>query len=260
MAIIIIALGLGYILGQIYSFPLWDLRKDISGDIELRVMAVTDKGQPVENLAIGLSRKPYAPPDIGGEQYTNKEGVAIFRLKAGEYYLGVGNKSIPQDLEYRTAPFRIDVREGAINEQRITLYSRETKETRTVKLYYYNPGLDRDEGGNIMCSRNGLVAVERKIPLTNSPIKDTLNLLLKGELTQEEKARGITTEFPLEGLKLAGVNLKDGLLTLTFDDPLNKTSGGSCRVGILWFQIESTAKQFPEVKEVRFFPEELFQP
>ncbi len=88
-------------------------------------------------------------------------------------------------------------------------------------------------------------------------------ILLKGKenLTQEEIEKGITTEFPLEGLKLKSVNLKpEGLLFLEFEDPLNKTSGGSCRVKILWSQIEATAKQFPEVKKVQFLPEYLFQP
>ena len=135
-------------------------------------------------------------------------------------------------------------------------------ETRTIKLYYYNYELDRDEFGNTACSRNGLVPVVREIPITQTPIQDTINLLLKGKenLIEDEKKASITTEFPLEGLKLTGANLKDGVLTLSFDDPFFKTSGGSCRVGILWFQIEATAKQFPEVKEVRFLPEELFQP
>ncbi|MGC8651262.1 MAG: hypothetical protein ACP5RX_01445 [Minisyncoccia bacterium] len=56
-------------------------------------------------------------------------------------------------------------------------------------------------------------------------------------------------------------NLKpNGTLILKFNDSLNKTSGGSCRVGILWFQIEATAKQFSEVKKVEFLPEELLQP
>ena len=59
---------------------------------------------------------------------------------------------------------------------------------------------------------------------------------------------------------IKGASLKDEVLTLEFNDPNGKTVGGSCRVGILWFQIEATAKQFPEVKEVRFLPEELFQP
>jgi len=133
-------------------------------------------------------------------------------------------------------------------------------ETRTVKLYYYNYELDRDESENIACSRNGLVPVERKIPITQTPIQDTIKLLLSGELTDEERTRGIDTEYPLEGLSLKGASLKDGILTLEFEDPNYKTGGGSCRVGILWFQIEATAKQFPEVQQVRFLPEELFQP
>jgi hypothetical protein len=145
-------------------------------------------------------------------------------------------------------------------------------ETRAVKLYYYNPELDRDESGNIACSRSGLVPVERKIPITQTPIQDTIKLLLQGKenLTEAEKAQGITTEYPLEGLSLKGASLsteggsasggKDGVLTLEFDDSQNRTVGGSCRVGILWFQIEATAKQFPEVQQVRFLPEEIFQP
>ncbi|HPQ22963.1 MAG TPA: Gmad2 immunoglobulin-like domain-containing protein [Candidatus Paceibacterota bacterium] len=135
--------------------------------------------------------------------------------------------------------------------------------TQKILLYYYNPEKDKDETGNIKCSKDGLIAIEREIPITQTPIKDTLNLLLKGKqnLTQEDIDKGITTEYPLEGFKLKSVNLKsDGTLILEFEDPFNKTIGGSCRVGILWSQIEATAKQFPEVKQVKFLPEELFQP
>jgi hypothetical protein len=135
-----------------------------------------------------------------------------------------------------------------------------SEQLRTVKLYYYNPNLDKDSTGNILCSRNGLVAVEREIPITNTPIQETIRLLISGNLTSAEKAQGITTEYPLQELNLTAASLNSGVLTLTFDDPYNKTGGGSCRVGILWFQIEATAKQFPEVSSVRFMPEELFQP
>ena len=137
------------------------------------------------------------------------------------------------------------------------------KKAQKVLLYYYNPEKDKDETGNTKCSRDGLMPIEREIPTTKTPIQDTINLLLKGKenLTENEIAQGITTEYPLEGFKLKSANLKeDGTLILEFDDPLNKTTGGSCRVGILWFQIEATAKQFPQVKEVRFLPEEIFQP
>lgn len=132
-----------------------------------------------------------------------------------------------------------------------------------VLLYYYNQEKDKDEIGNIKCSRDGLVEIEREIPVTETPIQDTIKLLLKGKenLTQEEISQGIATEYPLEGLFLAEANFKkDGTLLLKFDDSLSKTSGGACRAGILWFQIEATAKQFPGVKKVQFLPEELFQP
>jgi hypothetical protein len=84
--------------------------------------------------------------------------------------------------------------------------------------------------------------------------------LLKGDISEQEKAKGLMTEYPLPGVILTAASLKNGQLTLTFVDPQNKTVGGSCRVSILWAQIEATALQFPEVKSVRFQPPELFQP
>jgi len=137
------------------------------------------------------------------------------------------------------------------------------KKGQIVFLYYYNPEKDKDEAGNVKCSRDGLVAIERQIPVSQTPIKDTIELLLRGKdnFTEEELSQGITTEFPLEGFELKSANLKeDGTLILEFNDPLNKTIGGSCRVSILWFQIEATAKQFPQVKKVEFLPKTLFQP
>ncbi len=133
-------------------------------------------------------------------------------------------------------------------------------ELRKIKLYFYNPENDKDEAGDVKCGRDGLVAVEREIPVSKTPIQEAINLLLEGGLNQVEREAGITTEFPLAGVELKGVNLQDGVLTLEFADPGNKTSGGACRAGILWFQIEATAKQFEDVAEVRFTPETLFQP
>jgi len=132
--------------------------------------------------------------------------------------------------------------------------------TRDVKLYFYNPEKDKDSNGNIMCSKQGVEAVIRKIPITQTPIQDTIKLLLAGNPTQAEKSQGINTEFPLTSVELTAASNNNGVLTLTFADPNNRTSGGSCRAGILWAQIEATAKQFPEVNSVRFSPEFLFQP
>ncbi|HCC83219.1 TPA: hypothetical protein DEP96_00015 [Candidatus Uhrbacteria bacterium] len=132
--------------------------------------------------------------------------------------------------------------------------------TRTIKLYYYNPAKDKDVMGNIQCSAQGLESVNRVVAVTITPIQDSLKLLIQGSLTSTEKAQGLTTEYPLSGVELKGANLKDGHLTLEFLDPQNKTSGGSCRASILWQQIDATAKQFPEVKSVSFIPSDLFQP
>ena len=131
---------------------------------------------------------------------------------------------------------------------------------RNVSLYYYDPVQDQDDSSNVLCNREGLVSVTREIPVTQTPIQDTIRLLLRGELTDGERAQGITTEYPLSGVELVGAALTNGALTLELNDQNNKTGGGSCRVGILWFQIEQTALQFPEVTSVRFTPEELFQP
>ncbi len=132
-------------------------------------------------------------------------------------------------------------------------------QTQEIKLYFYNPALDQGVGG-VQCTSKGLVEVVRVIPKTETPLQDSIRLLLEGRITEEEKAQGVTTEFPLAGLSLKGVNIRDGVATLEFVDLQNKTVGGSCRVAILWAQISATAKQFSTVSEVRFIPEELFQP
>jgi hypothetical protein len=129
-----------------------------------------------------------------------------------------------------------------------------------IKLYYYNPALDQGPGG-AQCSGKGLVAVERTIPRTPSPLADSISLLLRGEISDEERARGITSEFPLEGVSLRSAAIDTGgAATLAFADPQNKTGGGSCRTAVLRAQIEATARQFPAVTSVRFEPEDLFQP
>lgn len=132
--------------------------------------------------------------------------------------------------------------------------------TQTIDLYYYDPARDLDADGNVLCSAQGLVKVERSIPHSDTPIQDTVRLLLSGTLTREEAAQGISTEFPLPGLELTGASVRDGVLTLSFNDPNSRTTGGACRTGVLWAQIERTAQQFDIVREVRFVPEELFQP
>lgn len=130
--------------------------------------------------------------------------------------------------------------------------------TTQVSLFYYNPSLDQGPGG-AQCSADGLAQVSRAAP-ANVTLVEVVELLIKGELTEEEVAQGLETEYPLEGLRLTSATQEGGVVTLTFEDPQNTTVGGSCRTGLLWLQIEATVRAFTGAAEVRFAPEELFQP
>lgn len=134
-------------------------------------------------------------------------------------------------------------------------------QTREIKLFYYNETKDKQlNGGQIGCSQEAILPVSRTIPLTNTPIQDSINELVKGLVTAAEKSQGFKTEFPNIGFKLLGANLSSGTLTLEFTEVPGFTGGGSCRVSILAGQITKTARQFSEVKNVQFKPVSLFQP
>lgn len=194
-------------------------------------------------------------------------------FKPGVWFLsyeepGSPGLSVELDLNSVPAPYisltqgeRVHV-EGTLRGAVVTvrsITSLSAESGMSIKLYFYNPALDQGPGG-AQCSRNGLVAVPRVIPKTMTPLADAVKLLLRGEISDEERTSGIESEFPLSGVTLTSATITDGVATLTFDDPQNKTGGGSCRVAIVWAQIEATARQFPTVTSVRFIPEDLFQP
>lgn len=131
----------------------------------------------------------------------------------------------------------------------------EEEDTENIKLFYYNTNYDP----KFDCLTSAVVPVEREIPKTESQIQDAINLLIKGEITAEEKLAGFMSEFPHSNFKLLDTNLENGALTLSFTEISGFTTGGSCRISILSAQIIKTAEQFNEVEKVIFSPVELFQ-
>ncbi|MBN2058392.1 MAG: GerMN domain-containing protein [Candidatus Saganbacteria bacterium] len=127
---------------------------------------------------------------------------------------------------------------------------------RGIKLYYYNRLKDKDK----TFSDRYVLPITRKVLATKTPVQDAIGLLLKGELTWQERSAGFETEFPNPDFKLKSAKLKNGVLTLEFPEVPGFTSGGSARIGLIMTSIIKTAKQFPEVREVKFEPEYLFQP
>lgn len=128
-----------------------------------------------------------------------------------------------------------------------------------VRLYYYNPAIDVDAKGNILCSAKGLVPVERILPHTEEPLVETIRLLLRGDVHDDEKARGLSSEFPLFGVRLERASVLNSTAIISLDDPHSATAGGACETAVMRAQIEATAKQFSDVRQVRIEPSTLFR-
>lgn len=206
---------------------------------------------PVELVDGNGKRLAMAPAQAQGEwmttEYVPFSVTLTFTLPTTATGTLILHKDNPSGLPQNDDAYRIPVRFSTTE--------------RTVKLYYYNAGLDKDTNGNILCSAKGLVPVDRTIPVTQTPLQDAIRLLLRGELTASERASGVSTEFPLPSVALVSATISSsGIAAITLSDPLERTSGGACRAQVLRAQVEATALQFPNVTSVRFAPETLFQP
>ncbi len=165
-------------------------------------------------------------------------------------YLGVNNSG------YYYLYSSLNSNESIVDQILSTFKFIEKDETKKVKLYYYNKNYDP----KFDCLAEAVMPVEREMPKTDTLIQDTINLLIKGEITEQEKLAGFSSEFPNSEFKLLGATLDNKVLTLNFTEVPSFTTGGTCRIGLLAAQITKTAKQFEGVKEVKFSPNELFQP
>lgn len=152
------------------------------------------------------------------------------------------------------------VQQRMIGASRVGTSSPTPEDRLLVLIYVHHPLVDKALHGHVACSPEAVFPLPRWIPFTDTPIHDTLRLLLRGSLTDHEFAAGFSTGFPLPDLGIASLMLVDGTLTVTFSDPQYSTTGGACRVTLLWAQIEKTALQFPEVDHVLHDPPDLFQP
>jgi uncharacterized small protein (DUF1192 family) len=129
-----------------------------------------------------------------------------------------------------------------------------------VKVFHYLPNKIMAEKVDYEVDPRALLPAEREIPFSDNLIYDTINSLIQNEISEKETQAGFWTGFPGDSFRLVSADLQGNTLTLHFDDPKYFTSGGSNRVGYLWLQIRMTALQFPEVRQVRYIPETLFQP
>jgi hypothetical protein len=86
---------------------------------QLKIKAVTKTGSPVSQLEIDVAEKPGPPPQNGAE-ITNENGVAIFNIEPGNYFVYFNSGNFPKNLK-EPKPERIQIVSGNANEKTITL-------------------------------------------------------------------------------------------------------------------------------------------
>ena len=88
-----------------------------------------------------------------------------------------------------------------------------------VALYYFNQTEDQKLSPEQQVNVNSILPVYRIFPASKNLLVDTINELIKGNLTATEKLQGFTTEFPNANFKLLSADLTaDGTLTLEFTE------------------------------------------
>ena len=112
-----------------------------------------------------------------------------------------------------------------------------------VKVFFNNSKLDPE------FSCNKVFPVDRAIALTQAPAKAALELLLAGNLTDEEKSDGFGTSIN-PNVKIQGLSIENSVARVDFNGQLEYQVGGSCRVAAIRAQITQTLMQFPTVNEV----------
>ena len=89
----------------------------------------------------------------------------------------------------------------------------------TVNLYYFNELEDSQLPAEQQINTSSILPIQRTIRSSQNLIADTVKALLQGNLSEQEKDAGFTTEFPNAQFRLLNTQLDaQGVLTLTFNE------------------------------------------
>ncbi|KKQ80408.1 MAG: hypothetical protein UT02_C0009G0006 [Parcubacteria group bacterium GW2011_GWC2_38_7] len=121
--------------------------------------------------------------------------------------------------------------------------TKDEPEVVAVKIYYSNSVTNP---AMLDCSL--VFPVDRAVVGREKIYEETVNQLLLGPSKSEEQ-NGYKNLIPAE-TRLNFVKFSNGVMQVDFDKTLDQNIGGSCLVSAIRAQIESTVRQWPEVKEV----------
>lgn len=113
-----------------------------------------------------------------------------------------------------------------------------------MKVYFHNGELGPADDCSLVFPVERVVALDGK-----DASRAVVEALLDGP-TLEEKSAGYTTALPDDAALNTVVTAEDGTTTADFASSLERGVAGSCRVGAIRAQIETTLRQFTGTREV----------
>lgn len=116
-------------------------------------------------------------------------------------------------------------------------------ETATIKVFFGNRLLDPQ---SLDCQK--VFPIERRIPKTEAMARAATEELLKGPTVDETKKGYFTSVNP--GVRIQRLVIEKRTAKIDFDETLERSVGGSCRVAAIRSEITNTLKQFSTVKSV----------
>lgn len=116
-------------------------------------------------------------------------------------------------------------------------------QTATIQLFFSNSERDPE---SLDCS--AVFPVSRRLVSVPSIAREALTELLKGP-TQNEIGQGYYSSIN-EGVEILGLDVSNGIATVSFDRKFADSVAGSCQVEAIRAQITRTLTQFPSIGEV----------
>ena len=136
--------------------------------------------------------------------------------------------------------------------KKITPTENDDQETTILLVYFSNMNRSED------CE--DVFSTERQVPVTQSPAREALNLLIDGPTT-EEQGQGYSSNVS-EDTQINSITIENGIVYVDFSNELD--ASGSCAVQAIRAQITETLLQFPTIDEVVISiegeTEEILQP
>jgi len=137
---LIVFLVIGYFLGNFIPLRLIKSSEEsiepseesIQGQTILEVKVMTEDKNLLAGIEVDIARKP-GPPPIGGVASTDENGLAVFNIKPGKYFIFFNTNNFPKNLKCPN-PQPIKVKEGIINTQIVVLSETEKGEKRKESL------------------------------------------------------------------------------------------------------------------------------